>query len=167
MRLENDSVPHCVAVAKVPDAVDTCILRIKADALLSAVQGGTDISSDPRRGLQPRSTIKVLPRRPGNLNTSYIAANAEALCSWLYALGSMHLAPCVALCTRLYALGSVHLALCTMHSAQPDPGQAYGLVGRLSWLRPSGFLLNLPGKCQAETGALGITPTLLIWQTFR
>ena len=32
-----------------------------------------------------------------------------ALCTWLYALGSMHLA----LCTRLCALGSMHLALCT------------------------------------------------------
>ena len=52
MHLENGSVPHCVAVAKVPDAVDTYILwdtahilRIKADALLSAVRGGTDSKS--------------------------------------------------------------------------------------------------------------------------
>ena len=63
---------------------------------------------------------KVLPRGPRNLNLTYIAANAEALRAWLYALGSMHLA----LCTWLYALGSMHLALCTwlyalgsMHSA--------------------------------------------------
>ena len=32
-----------------------------------------------------------------------------SICTWLYALGSMHLA----LCTWLYALGSMHLAPCT------------------------------------------------------
>ena len=62
--------------------------------------------ADPRRGSQTRSTIKVLPRRPRKLNVTYIA---EALCAWLYALGSMHLA----LYTWLYALGSLHSALCT------------------------------------------------------
>ena len=47
------------------------------------------------------------------LNLTYIAANAEALCTWLYALGSMRLALYTWLYTRLYALGSVHLAPCT------------------------------------------------------
>ena len=90
--------------------------------------------ADPRRGSRghrknrkkippfctSRSTIKVLPRRPTNLNLTYIAANAQAVCTQLYALGPVQLA----LCTRLYALGSVHSALCTwlyalgsMHSA--------------------------------------------------
>ena len=79
--------------------------------------------ADPRRGSQSGSTIKVLPWRPRNLNVTCIAANAEALCTWLYALGSMHLALCTwlyalgsmrsALCTWLFALGSMHLAPCT------------------------------------------------------
>ena len=60
-------------------------------------------------GSQTRSTIQVLPRRSRKLSLPYIATNAEAICTWLYALGSMHLA----LCTWLYALGSMHLALCT------------------------------------------------------
>ena len=77
--------------------------------------------ADPRRGSQTRSTIKVLPRRPRKPNKAYIGANAEAQCTWLCALGSMHLALCtwhhLALCTWLYALGSMHgsmhLAPCT------------------------------------------------------
>ena len=81
----------------------------------------------PAEGRKTRSTIKVLPRRPRQLNLTYIAANAEAmhlalctwlymrlaLCTWLYALGSMHSGLCTALRTWLHALGSMRLALCT------------------------------------------------------
>ena len=51
----------------------------------------------------------ILPRRPRKLNSTYIAANAMHLvsCTWLYELGSMHLA----LCTSMH--GSMHLAPCT------------------------------------------------------
>ena len=64
----------------------------------------------PRDAL--RGSIKLLPWHPRNLNLTYIAANAEALCTWLYALGSMLGSMRLALCTRLYALGSVHSSLC-------------------------------------------------------
>ena len=91
--------------------------------------------ADPRRGSQSRSTIKVLPWRPR------IAARAEALRTWLYALGCMHLAPThLALCTRLCALGSAHLALCTRLCALGSVHSAlctwlYALGSMLSALR--------------------------------
>ena len=90
--------------------------------------------ADPRRGSQSRSTIKVLPRRPTSLNLTYIAANAEALCTWLYlhlalfALGSMHLALCTALCTWLqctwlYVFDSAQVTPCKLvrelHAEEP------------------------------------------------